>query len=157
MEKDLIEWVEKISLKRDELGGFSMCPFAKKALEDKKIFWSYIGYEVVPFISRYMEEMKEDYEVVVFYNTEKNLTDEDCHVIIKELNKQFPEIIFLKDHPDSPGFIQGLNTGNEKYPVILAQPKDKLNKARERLSKAGYYKHWDDEYRKEIWSYGYES
>ena len=39
MEKDLIDWIQRISKPMDELGGFSVCPFAKKALEEKKIFF----------------------------------------------------------------------------------------------------------------------
>ena len=35
MEKDLIDWIQRISKPMDELGGFSVCPFAKKALEEK--------------------------------------------------------------------------------------------------------------------------
>lgn len=157
MEKNIIEWVQRISAKRDELGGFAICPFAKKALEDKKIFWSYITYEPIEYICRYMESINTEYEVVLFFNLGKNLTDKDCCDIIKELNKRFSEITFLKDHPDNPGYIQGLSTSNGEYPIILAQPKTELNRARQKLSKTGYYKYWDDEYKKEIWSYGYES
>ena len=30
----MIDWIQRISKPMDELGGFSVCPFAKKALED---------------------------------------------------------------------------------------------------------------------------
>ena len=45
MEKSVAEWIARISEKRNELGGFSICPFAKKALEDKKIFLAMNGFE----------------------------------------------------------------------------------------------------------------
>jgi hypothetical protein len=156
VEKDIIGWVKRISMKRDKLGGFAICPFARKALKEKKIFWSFIGYEPKAYISRYMEMMNEDYEVVLFYNLKKNLTDEDCIELINNLNKKFPDIIFLKDHPDNPGFINGINTSNGEYPVIIAQPKGKLQEARLALQKTKYYDSWSDEYKKEIWSYGSE-
>lgn len=152
MEKDISDWVNRVSQLHDDMGKFSICPFAKKAFEDKKIFWSYISYEVVDYISRYMEEMQ-DYELVLFYNTDMNLTNDDCVSIIAELNLKFSDVIFLKDHPDAPGYIRGHYTGNGKYPVILAQPKGKLLEAREKLNKAGYYDNWDPEYKNEIWSY----
>ena len=154
MEKDIIEWVKRVSKKRDELGGFAICPFARKALKEKKIYWSFIGYEPAAYISRYMEMMNEDYEVVLFYNLKKNLTNEDCIELINNLNKKFPNIVFLKDHPDNPGFINGVNTSNGEYPVIIAQPKGKLIDARLALEKTKYYDVWSEEYKKEILSYG---
>ena len=156
MEKDITRWVKTISKKRDELGGFAICPFARKALKEKKIFWSFIGYEPSAYISRYMEMMIEDYEVVLFYNLKKNLTDQDCIELINKLNKKFPNIVFLKDHPDNPGFINGINTSNGEYPVIIAQPKGKLQEARLALQKTKYYDSWSDDYKKEILSYGSE-
>jgi hypothetical protein len=155
LEKNIVEWIQRISAKKDELGGFAICPFAKKAFDDQKIFWSYIAYESVEYISRYMKTIPNDYEVVLFFNLGKNLTNDDCIDIIAKLNEKFLNTTFLKDHPNDPGFIQGLNTGNGEYPIILAQPKDKLLKAREKLDKAGYYKFWSQKYKEEIWSYGY--
>ena len=156
MEKDLINWIQRISERKDELGGFNVCPYAKKALEDKKVFWSYIGQECEAYILRYIE-MTPDFEVIVFYNLKKNLTDENLKDIISKLQSKRNDMIFLKDHPDSPGFIQGLNTGNGEYPIILAQPTDKLLSAREKLNKAGYYEYWDEKYKEEIWGYGHKS
>jgi len=154
VEKDIIGWIKRISEKHDELGGFAICPFARKALKEKKIFWSFIGYEPSAYISRYMEMMNEDYEVVLFYNLKKNLTDQDCIELINKLNNKFPNIVFLKDHPDNPGFINGINTSNGEYPVIIAQPKGKLIDARLALEKTKYYDVWSDEYKKEILGYG---
>jgi len=157
MEENIINWINHISKKRSELDGFAICPYAKKALLDNKIFISYISYEPEDFISRYMESFVGDYEVVLFLNSIGNLTNDDCVVIINNLNKNFNNIIFLKDHPDDPGYINGIRTGNEQYPVIIAQPKDKLINARNALKNSSYYDHWSDEYKKEIWSYGNES
>ena len=154
MEKNLIEWVKRISEKKSELGGFSICPFAKKALEDKKVFWSYIECEPIAYISRYMESMIEEYEIVLFYNTNKNLSNNECLNIIHTLNQKFSDIIFLKDHPDDPGYIKNIYTGNGEYPVILAQPRKNLEEARDKLSKSKYYDYWSEEYKNEIFNYG---
>ena len=153
MEKDLINWIQKISEKKDELGGFNICPFAKKALEEKKVFWSYIGYESVAYILRYIEATPE-FEIIIFYNLSKNLTDEDLLSIIAKLQIKMPDMVFLKDHPDNPGFINGVNTSNGEYPTILVQPRNKLIEAREKLLKTKYYDSWSEEYKKEIFGYG---
>ena len=153
MEKDLINWIQRISEKKDELGGFSICPFAKRALEEKKVFWSYIGQECVAYILRYIESTT-DFEVIIFYNLKKNLTDNDLKVIISKLQVKMPDLVFLKDHPDNPGFINGVNTSNNEYPTILVQPRNKLEEARNKLLKTKYYDYWSEEYKKEIFDYG---
>ena len=153
MEKDLINWIQRISEAKDELGGFSICPYAKKALEEKKVFWSYIGQECVAYILRYIE-VTPDFEVIIFFNLKKNLTDDDLKVIISKLQEKMPDMVFLKDHPDNPGFINGVNTSNNEYPTILVQPRNKLEEAREKLLKTKYYDYWSEEYKKEIFGYG---
>ena len=155
MEKDLISWVKRISEKKDELGGFSVCPFAKKALEEKKVFWSYIGAEPEAYILRYIESTP-DFEVIVFYNLKKDLTDDDLKSIISKLQSKRSDMIFLKDHPDNPGFISGVNTSNGEYPAVLVQPRAKLVEAREKLLRTDYYNYWSDEYKQEILGYGNE-
>jgi hypothetical protein len=155
LEKDLIGWVRRLSESKTELGGFSVCPFAKKALEDKKVFWSYIGYECVSYILSYVG-LSTDFEVIVFFNLSKNLTDQDLIDIISKLQKERSDLIFLKDHPDNPGFINGISTGNGEYPAILVQPRDKLEEARNKLKKTKYYDYWSEEYKNEIWGYGSE-
>ena len=153
MEKDLIEWIQHISQAKDELGGFSICPFAKKAFEEKKVFWSYIDYEPEAYILRYIEATPE-FELIAFYNLSKNLTDEDLKNVISKLQSKRNDLIFLKDHPNNPGIINGVSTSNGKYPVILVNPRKSLEEAREKLKKTKYYDYWSEEYKNEILSYG---
>lgn len=157
MEKNLIDWINRISERRDELGDFAICPFAKKALEDKKIYWSYINFNAVPHIKEFVEKTDPNFEIIAFFNVENNLTDDDLLLIIKELQKNDSKNIYLKDHPDNPGFINRVNTSNGKYPVVLVQPKQKLLDARNKLKKTNYYSYWSEDYKTEIWSYGNES
>ena len=81
MEKDLIDWIQRIIKPLPELGGFSICPFAKKAFEDKKVFCSYIGAEPEAYILRYIESTP-DFEVIAFFNLKKDLTDEKLNDMI---------------------------------------------------------------------------
>lgn len=160
MEENLIAWIQRISEKKDELGKFSICPYAKSALENKKVFWSYINKEPDTYILNHIKNYFKDcidFEVILYYNLEKNLSDTDLLNIINKLQKERNDLVFLKDHPDNPGFINGLYTGNGEYPVILVQPRDKLMQARNALQKTDYYDYWSEEYKKEIWSYGNES
>jgi hypothetical protein len=160
LEENIIAWLQRISEKKDELGGFSICPFARKAMNEKKIFWSYINHNAETYILNHIKNCFKDvidFEVILYYNVEKNLSDSDLLTIISNLQKERTDLIFLKDHPDNPGYINGLYTGNGEYPVILVQPKNKLLEARSSLEKTNYYSYWSEEYKKEIWSYGDES
>jgi len=156
MEKNLVDWIHRVSLKRNELNGFAICPFAKKAYDDGTIFAYRIDGEPIQQITTYMNgfSLTMKYEVILFCDVDNTLSDEQCINAISELNKLFPSVAFLKDHPNNPGFINGVNTGNGEYPIILAQPKEKLLQFRETLKKTPYYDIWDEEYLKEIWSYG---
>jgi len=157
LEENLVNWISRLTKTRDELGGFSICPFAKKAMEEHKVFFYYIGYQVENQITQYIDLTPNDFEVICFINLEKNLTDDDLLSIISKLQQKLPQYIFLKDHPDNPGFINGVSTGNGEFPLVLAQPRQKLEEARERLKKTKYYDSWSEEYKQEIWSYGYGS
>lgn len=156
MEENLKKWIDSVTLKRPELGGMPICPFAKKGVESKKVFYANIYKDPRAFMLNFIEIVG-DFELIIFYNEDKTLTENDLKCIMKDLQNVRPDMIFLKDHPDTPGYINGINTGNSVYPIILVQPRDKLIEAREKLKKTKYYDYWDEDYLKEIWSYGSES
>ena len=153
MEKELIDWIKRISEKRDELGGFSICPFAKKAFAEKKVFWTTISDNNEAYILNYIDTIY-DFEVVIFFDIDKKLSNAELIDLISKLQAKRDDLIFLKDHPEDPGFINGVNTGNGQYPIILAQPRNKLMLARDALKKTKYYDYWSEEYKNEIWKYG---
>jgi hypothetical protein len=157
LEKSINEWLERITQSKDELGGFAICPFAKKAMESNKIYFTTIGAEPVSCIRSYIEFTPKDFEIIVFIDLLNRLTDDELLIIINECQQIYNDIIFLKDHPDNPGYINGIYTGNGVYPIILSQPRKKLEESRDKLKQTKYYDNWDDEYKKEIWSYGYEN
>lgn len=156
MEKVITDWVKKVSERRDKLGGFQICPFAKKAFEDKKVFIYEINEEPETYILSYIKTFNSiyDFELIIFVNTINKFTNDELLDLISKLQAKRDDLIFLKDHPADPGFINGVNTGNGHYPIILAQPKDKLLSARESLKKTKYYDNWSEEYKNEIWNYG---
>jgi len=156
LEKDLEEWIEKVIQPREEIGGIAICPFAKKGKENRKIFSTNIDQDPEAFMINYIQ-LTSDFDLIVFYNHDCILTNDDLLRIIDNLQSFLPDMILLKDHPEKPGYINGVYTGNGKYPTILVQPRDKLNDAREKLKKTKYYDYWSEEYLKEIWSYGSES
>jgi hypothetical protein len=60
------------------------------------------------------------------------------------------DYLFFEDCASYDTYIGGIQSNNGKYNLILAQPREKLRKFREKLAKTPYYTHWSDEYLREI-------
>ena len=100
MEKSLKDWYERIVIKRPELGGMAICPFAKKGVEDKKAFMYPIGNDPKEFILKKIEDVK-CFEIIVFYN-ENN-----------ELNNKYKEMFDLENQISQKGKLMSFNVKNE--------------------------------------------
>ena len=100
------DWIDRITLPRDELGNFSVCP--------------------------------------------SSYTEEEVISIASEYNKIYPEMVFLPDPKDRYTEINGVQTNNGKYNIILCQRRDNLKKARSKLLNTSYYSFWNQAYLNEI-------
>ena len=135
--KQIIQWIEDISKLKEELGGFSVCPFAKQST-----------YKIVECNADDIIPIDE-YDVIIFV-VERNLTPEILKNWCKIYNEEYPEWKFFEDSADIDTYIAKIRTNNGKYNLILAQPREKLRKYREILSKTNYYDHWSREYLEEV-------
>jgi hypothetical protein len=136
----LNEWIEKISKPRDELGGMSVCPYAKKV---EFILVETDGSDISP--------PPWDFELIV-YKLPDHYTIDELVSIANEYNICYPDMIFLPDHKDKNTFINKVQTNNGIYNLILCQWRDNLESARTKLKTSNYYSFWDAEYLKEILS-----
>jgi len=126
------EWIKHVSLKRGELGGFAICPYAfsasvhieERALKDVTLIEA--GADVIIFIV-------EDCSVAAMMAT------------VDRLNMCHRDYLFLDDHKDEPTFINGVQSNFGKHNLILCQRRDKLLQARENLHKTDYYTYWHQE------------
>ena len=135
------EWIKNISVKRGELGGHAICPYAFSA--------------TVKIVERALKQLTLKGEFVKFIEIEKHdvaifIVEEDMTLAsmlqgVSELNMMFPDYIFLDDHKDDPTHINGLQTNFGKHNLVIVQKRDKLEKAREQLAETEYYKHWSEE------------
>lgn len=137
-EKDYIEnWIKNVSEIKPELGGFAVCPFAKQAkykIERRNIS------DIIP---------EDGYHVIIFI-VDESLKLEQLRNWVDVYNQEYPEWKFFEDSKERDTFINGVQTSNGKYNLILCQPREKLRKYREMLSKTEYYKNWSDDYLNEI-------
>ena len=134
---DILEWIRNISEVRPEIGGFAICPFAKQAKYD---IIECNASEIEPTIG---------YDVIIFV-VEIELNLEQVQNWVEIYNQKYPEWKFFEDCASYDTYINGIQTNNGKYNLILAQPKEKLRKFREILAKTNYYNHWSSDYLKEI-------
>jgi hypothetical protein len=126
------EWIKNISVKREELGGFSICPYAFSAsviIEERALSNVTLikGADVVIFI------VEDDVSIASMLQK------------VSELNMTYRDCIWLDDHKEETTFINGVQSNFGKANLILCQKRDKLLKARADLSKTDYYKYWSDE------------
>jgi hypothetical protein len=132
------DWVERISKPTDLLGGFSVCPFAKGA-----------EYSVLKTDGSDISPPPWDFELIL-YQLPDNYTIEEVNSIANEYNKIYPDLVFLPDPRDRYTEINGVQTNNGEYNLILCQWRDNLMKARDKLQKTTYYNHWASDYLEEI-------
>jgi len=134
----LSDWIDRISKPNAELGGMSVCPYARGA-----------EYELVETDSSDINPPPWDFELIV-YRLPDHYTVEELGDIAKEYNNIYTDMVFLPDHKDKDTYINGVQTNNGRYNLILCQWRDNLIKAREKLAKSNYYTFWAEEYLNEI-------
>ena len=138
----VLNWLKHVRRPRKELGGMSICPFAKLP-----------NIIVVDTINESCFEDLTD-EITVYVESAVNSTFEQLDAIARKQNEINPTHVFLPDHPHKKNYINGIETGNGHLPLIIAQTRRELAKARDEISKTDYYDYWDEKYLAEIRSYG---
>lgn len=138
IEKNISEWIDHLSMPQDKLNGSPVCPFAKKA-----------KYKIIELSD---EEINPDFSTVevILYIVDSSYSFEQVEQLSIKYNKQFPSLVFLPDSKDRYSHINGVQTNNNKYNLMLCQERSELQIGRDKLSKTAYYTHWDERYLKEI-------
>lgn len=134
---DILQWIKSVSEVRPELGGFAICPFAKQA-----------KYEIIECKSSEIKPI-EGIDVVI-YVIENDLTLDQVREWVKIYNERHSDWKFFEDCASYDTYINGVQSNNGKYNLILSQPRTKLRTFREILAKTNYYNYWSNDYLKEI-------
>ena len=133
----ILHWIDQLSKIRPELGNFAICPYASKAnfsILDSKLS------QIVP---------KPDFDVVI-YVVEDNISAQFLYDAVDDYNRNYPEYKFIPDHGKTKTYIQGMQTSNGLYNLVLCQPRKELTEARKKLARTDYYNYWDESYLKEV-------
>ena len=135
--KYILRWIQEISKIRPELGNFSICPYASGAnfsIQEQKLS------RIVP---------NSDFDVVI-YIVEDNITANFLYDAVDDYNSNYPDYKFIADHGKTKTYIQGIQTSNGKYNLVLCQSRKELTEARKKLAKTDYYSYWDKDYLEEV-------
>ena len=133
-------WISRITQPRTELGGFSVCPYAKGS-----------DYELIETDGSNIDPPPWDFELII-YKLPDHYSEQEVVDIANEYNKINPDMVFLPDPKDKYTEINGVQTNNGEYNLILCQWRDNLEKARSKLQTTTYYTYWASNYLQEILS-----
>ena len=90
-----------------------------------------------------------DFDVII-HIVEDNIDANYLYDAVDDYNSNYPDYKFIADHGKTKTYIQGIQTSNGKYNLVLCQPRKELTEARRKLAKTDYYNHWDKNYLKEV-------
>ena len=139
----ILHLIGQLSKIRPELGNFAICPYASKAnfvIIDEKLS------QIMP---------NDDYNVVI-YVVEDDIEANFLYDAVDDYNRNYPDYKFIADHGKTKTYIQGIQTSNGKYNLVLCQPRQELTEARKKLAKTTYYDYWDKNYLEEVLEDDYE-
>jgi hypothetical protein len=139
----LNKWIEQIIEPLPDLEGYATCPFAKQAQKNQILIEKINLVDIIPPTDINFE--------IIIYVVEDNINPDQLDQSAAELNLKYNDLVFLPDHPGHT-LDAGVKaySSNGRYNLILCQPKIKLRKARETLTKTKYYSLWNADYLKKI-------
>ena len=133
----ILHWIGQLSKIRPELGNFALCPYASKAkfkIVEEKLS------QLVP---------RDDFDVII-YVVEDDISADFLYDAVDDYNRNYPDYKFIADHGKTKTYIQGIQTSNGKYNLVLCQSRKELTNTRKKLAKTNYYNYWDKNYLKEV-------
>ena len=139
----ILHWIKQLSKIRPELGNFAICPYASNAnfaIVDEKLS------QIMP---------NDDFDVII-YVVEDDISANFLYDAVDDYNHNYPEYRFIADHGKTKTYIQGIQTSNGKYNLVLCQSRKELTEARKKLRKTSYYDYWDESYLHEVLENDYD-
>ena len=143
MENEIVKWFDHIQQPRAELGGSSICPFAKAAISAKQYNISNSSVDHIHLDVETCDIVK--YKVCIFILPEYKQYSETClSALTTELNNQFRlyDKVVLDNDPRKPFIINGVTTSFEHSYLWIVQSLSDLSQKYEMLKKSKYYTYW---------------
>ena len=140
--KDIEKWIGQVVAKKHKESGATICPFAKRTLEDRKIQITMAKEDVLSQINTCCDLFNSlNLDIVILYFN-RQITERKLSNICKKAHKHNDKFAILYDHPDNDGKHKGVSFSFQKAPLIFIQDLNKLKDAQSRLQKTTYYRDW---------------
>jgi hypothetical protein len=141
----LTHWMKNVLEKPNKnLGGWSLCPFARKARINNQIYISFIDWiNIDDEIDKSLLNLEKK-DVCVLLFDPKELNNNKLFDYIYNKNKVLMEkdYLLIMDHPDEKEELNGISTHFQHAGIVLVFKLHKLNSATKYLEEKGYFKHW---------------
>ncbi len=145
MMKDYIEYV---SLKRKELGGHAICPFAKAFIDKIEII------ESNDFFTDAQKCLKAKKHPVLYliYGSPVKFTTNWLNNFCDQHQEsaKSKDLWIIWDHPNQINKINDIQTNNKEYAILFIQPLSELKKYSDKLEGTSYYSFWGKEYYEKV-------
>jgi len=145
-ENNIRKWIESLSIPQPKTG-VPICPFAKKALMEKKVMIKSAQTPVIKHIKRECEYLiQEDMDVIVLYLNHK-VPEPILEQIIHDLQPyaEAMDCALMYDHTDNDGLCNGVQMSYGKNSLIFIQRLSRLKQAQEWLrDKSNWYDVYSD-------------
>lgn len=141
--KDIEKWIGQVVAKKHKESGATICPFAKKTLQDRKIQITVAKKDVLSQINHCCGLFNVFHLDIVILYLEQPITEKKLSNLCQKAHKQNPKFAIMYDHPDNDGLHKGVSFSYGKLPLIMIQDLEKLKQAQKILKKSGYYQKWD--------------
>jgi len=140
--KDIEKWIRQVVAKTHKASGATICPFAKRTLEDRKIQISMAKEDVLSQIDHCCDLFDILHlDIVILYFTDE-ITERKLSNLCKKAHQHNPNYAIMYDHPDNDGLHKGVSFSYQKAPLLFIQDLNKLKDAQSKLSKTDYYRVW---------------
>ena len=149
LKQDIEQWiVDFVEVTHPALGGWSPCPYARRARLDRT-FEVRLGLAPIHDLIKISKTGIEGKGVIAIAYDPGHYTHEEFSSALDIANREFllpNDLLALEDHPDDPEIVNGIAMNQGTYALALVQSLSGLNEKARLVAKAGFYDTWPEEY-----------
>ena len=149
VKQDIEQWiVDFVEVPHPALGGWSPCPYARRARLDRT-FEVRLGLAPIHDLIKISKTGIEGKGVIAIAYDPDHYTHEEFSSALDIANREFllpNDLLALEDHPDDPEIVNGIAMNQGTYALALVQSLSDLNEKARLVAKAGFYDTWPEEY-----------